>query len=307
MDRHFQNAVPLSPIPGHLGMRIGILIWAICLATTSSFAVNPNEIREDSESEQAEQLDWPIREFPDPESIVGGFNEGERFQFRGQWGIFRKVGQITIATELAENSDPSVLLVKTEARTVGFIKALFPLLLKGSALLDKSKGRILENRVTDEGRSNERDANTQFDFDSGLMRHVDNLRPDKSSNRPLPYGTPLDYASAILQMRGWELEPDKEHPLFIASNGKFYLIEMRTTGTDLLDTKFGEIEAYRIEPISTFPQSRIFREGGKMAIWISKDHRRIPLRLDVKTSIGTASMRLESFDLNGDSVVAFTR
>ena len=99
----------------------------------------------------------------EPESIIGGFNEGERFQFRGQWGIFRKVGQITIATELAENSDPSMLLVKTEARTVGFIKALFPLLLKGRALLDTSKGRILENRVTDEGRSNERDANTQFD------------------------------------------------------------------------------------------------------------------------------------------------
>ena len=63
MDRYFQNAVPRSPIPGHLEMRIGILIWAICLTATSSFAVNPNEIREDSESEQAEQLDWPIREF----------------------------------------------------------------------------------------------------------------------------------------------------------------------------------------------------------------------------------------------------
>ena len=307
MVPYFQNAVPQSTIPGHPGIRLGILIWANCLAVTSSLAVNPNEIREDSESEQAEQLDWPVREFPDPESIVGGFNEGERFQFRGQWGIFSKIGQITIATELAENSDPSMLLVKTEARTVGFIKALFPLLLKGRALLDISKGRILENRVTDEGRSNERNANTKFDFDNGLMYHVDNLRPDKSRNRTLPYGTPLDYASAILQMRGWELEPDKEHPLFIASNGKFYLIEMRTTGVDLLDTMFGEIEAYRIEPISAFPQSRIFREGGKMAIWISKDHRRIPLRLDVKTSIGTASIRLESFDLKVDSVLAFTR
>ena len=136
MDRYFQNAVSRSLIPGYLGMRLGILIWSICLAASSSLAVNPNEIREDSESEQSEQLDWPVREFPDPKSIVGGFNEGERFQFRGQWGIFRKVGQITIATELAENSDPSILLVKTEARTVGFIKALFPLLLKGSALLD---------------------------------------------------------------------------------------------------------------------------------------------------------------------------
>ncbi|MAM91706.1 MAG: hypothetical protein CMI15_09535 [Opitutaceae bacterium] len=306
MDRYLQNAAPQSLSPIRAGIAFCVATWILGLANTSSYGVNPNEIREDTDSEQSEQIDWPEREFPNPESIIGGFNEGERFQFRGQWGILRKVGQITIATEPAENGGPGMLLVKTEARTVGFIKALFPLLLKGSALLDTSKGRILENRVTDDGRSNERDANTRFDFDSGLMLHVDNLRPDRSKERPLPYGTPLDYASAILQIRGWQLEPDREYPLFIASNGKFYLIEMKTTGIDSLNTSFGKIDAYRIEPISAFPQSRIFREGGKMAIWISKDHRRIPLRLDLKTSIGTASMRLESFDLNSDSVVALS-
>jgi len=304
MDRYLQFAALRLPTSAQTGFGLCLVFWALGLASSQSLGVNPNEIREDTESEQSEQLDWPDREFPNPDTIIGGFNEGERFQFRGQWGIFPRVGQITIATEAAENSDPSMLLVKTEARTVGFIKALFPLSLKGSALFDTANGRILENRVTDKGRSNERDANTRFDFDNGLMRHVDNLRPDRTKDRPLPYGTPLDYASAILQIRGWELEPDREYPLFIASNGKFYLIEMRTTGIDSLNTKFGEIEAYRVEPVSAFPQSRIFREGGNMAIWISKDSRRIPLRLDVKTSIGTASMRLESFDLNGDVVVA---
>jgi hypothetical protein len=304
MDRYLQFAVPRLPTSAEAGFGLCFVFWALGLASPKSLGVNPSEISEDTESEQSEQLDWPDREFPDPDTIIGGFNEGERFQFRGQWGIFPKVGQITIATEAAKNGDPSKLLVKTEARTAGFVKSLFPLLLKGRALLDISNGRILENRVTDEGRSNERDANTRFDFDNGLMRHVDNLRPDRTKDRPLPYGTPLDYASAILQIRGWNLEPDQEYPLFIASNGKFYLIEMKATGVDSLNTKFGEIEAYRVEPVSAFPQSRIFREGGKMAIWISKDSRRIPLRLDVRTSIGTASMRLESFDLSGDVVVA---
>ena len=304
MDRFLQTAAPRLPTLSQAGIALGLFFWTCELAVSQAFGVNPNEIREDTESEQSEQLDWPDREFPDPVSIIGGFNEGERFQFRGQWGIFRRVGQITIATEAAQNGDPSLLLVKTEARTVGFVKALFPLVLKGNALLDTSKGRIIENRVTDEGRSNERDANTRFDFDSGLMLHVDNLRPDRTKDRPLPYGTPLDYGSAILQIRGWDLEPNREYPLFIASNGKFYLIEMKTTGIDSLNTRFGDIDAYRVEPVSAFPLSRIFREGGRMAVWISKDSRRIPLRLDVKTSIGTASMRLESFDLNGDAVVA---
>ena len=79
---------------------------------------------------------------------------------------------------------------------------------------------------------------------------------------------------------------------------------MEAKGTETITTQFGKIKAFRVEPVSAYPQSKIFREGGKMAIWVSADDRRIPLRLDVKTSIGTASMRLEAFTLNDIPILA---
>lgn len=271
-----------------------------------AYSLDPSEIREDDDSEEPAEIEWPEREFPDPKLSADGFNPGERFQFRGQWGIFRKVGQITISTEPSELPDPSYLTVKTEAKTTGLIKAVFPLMLRGHTILDSDGGRIIENRVTDKGRSNEKETITRFDFATGMMNHEDKLRPERNKVRELPYPTPLDYASAILQIRGWDLSKGSRHSLFISSSGKFYLIEMETKGIESLSTQFGRIEAFRVEPVSAFPQSKIFREGGKMAIWVSSDPRRIPLRLDVNTSIGTASMRLESFTLKDTSVLAST-
>ncbi len=267
-------------------------------------AINPNEIREDADSEEPTKLVWPQRDFPDPDDVKSGFKPGERFQYRGQWGVFRKVAQITISTEEVQSGDPSLLNVKTEAKTTGFIKALFPLMLKGETLLEPSEGRILENHVTDTGRSNEKDSTSTFDYETGRMKHVDTVRPERNQERDVPYPAPLDYASAILQIRGWDLEADTQHPLFISSNGKFYLIELETKATEIISTQFGKIEAYRVEPVSAYPQSKIFREGGKMSIWVSKDARRIPLRIDVNTSIGTASMRIEEFTLASEALVA---
>ncbi len=281
------------------------LLLAGALATPG-LALDPKEIREDEDSEEPAEIVWPEREFPDPKLSANGFNPGERFQFRGQWGIFRKVGQIVISTEPSSVPEPDFLMVKTEARTTGLIKAVFPLMLEGHTILDSGEGRIIENRVTDKGRSNEKETITRFDFDTGTMNHVDKLRPERNKVKTLPYPTPLDYASAILQIRGWDLAEGSRHSLFISSGGKFYLIEMETKEIESLSTQFGRMEAFRVEPVSAFPQSKIFREGGKMAIWVSSDPRRIPLRLDVNTSIGTASMRLEDFTLSDPVVLAST-
>ncbi len=280
----------------------GLTVSLVAIAQVAG--INPNEIQEDTEAAQPQALDWPERQFPDPSEIRNGINPGEMFQFRGQWGIFRKVGQITISTEVANEERPDLLLVRTLAKTTGFIRALFPLMLEGRTLFQSRDGRIIENRVTDTSRSNEKDALTRFDFDSGLMSHVDSLRPERNQERSFPYPAPMDYASAILQIRGWDLASESRYPLFISSSGKFYLIEMESKGVETISTQFGKMEAFRVEPVSAYPQSRIFREGGKMAIWISNDEKRIPLRLDVNTSIGTASMKLEAYTLNKESIAA---
>lgn len=277
------------------------------IAPAIAAKIDLGEIRDDTGIEQAEGIVWPAWEFPDPKGTASGFKAGERFQFRGQWGLFHKAAQLTISTESTASDDTALLTVRTNLRTLGFVKVLFPLLFEGQTLLQSQKGRILNSRVTEINRSNETDVRTTFDYETGLMRLVDKSRPERNATKSFPYPMPLDYASALLQIRGWELSENSQHSFLISSKGKFYLIEMQTMGIEAIASKYGKTEAFRIEPISALPQSKLFREGGKMIVWISADERRLPLRFDFKISLGTASIRLEEFTLSNESLVAESR
>ncbi len=261
--------------------------------------IDLGEIRDDGPG-QTQIIVWPERDVPDPARTANGFKPGEKFQFRGQWGILRKAALLTISTEAKD----TLLLVKTNVQTLGLAKTLFPILFQGQTLLHTQEGRILNRRDPEGNRSKETDVKTTLDAETGKPILVDKTRPDRNMTKSLPYPVPLDYASAVLQVRGWDLAKDSRHSFLISSKGKFYLIEMQTKEIETIQTKFGKLEAFRIEPTFALPQSKLFREGGKMSIWISADERRIPLRMDFKISIGTASLRLENFTLSDKAPVA---
>jgi hypothetical protein len=95
-----------------------------------------------------------------------------------------------------------------------------------------------------------------------------------------------------------DLAVGKTYPLFVSTKGKFYYAILEVMEIETLDTKIGDVECFRLEPVSSFPVSKVFREGGKMAVWITSDERRIPVRFDVKTSVGNASIRLVDYKLS---------
>ena len=104
LERRFQ----ISLLKSHLNAKcVFIACLLLSVFSTSSFAIDPNEIREDTEANLPKEIVWPEREFPDPKKTADGFNTGERFQFRGQWGIFRKVAAVSY-THLTL---PTILLV----------------------------------------------------------------------------------------------------------------------------------------------------------------------------------------------------
>ena len=283
-----------------------LLLFGALIAPAVAAKINLAEIRDDDGPAQTQEIVWPERSVPDPADTADGFKSGEKFQFRGQWGLLRKAARLTISTH-ATKTDDALLLVKTNVQTLGFAKTLFPILFEGQTLLQPKKGRILNSRVTEISRSRETDVKTTFDYEAGSMSLVDKTRPDRNTTKNLPYPVPLDYASALLQIRGWNLAHDSRHSFLISSKGKFYLIEMQTMETESIQTKFGKLDAFRLEPVLALPQSKLFREGGKMSLWVSADERRIPLRIDFKISIGTASLRLEAFTLSNDTLVAQTQ
>lgn len=246
---------------------------------------------------QEDNLDWPEVEFPEPEIRGKGFKPGESFNYRARWGIFKKAGSMSFSTEALDNAEQPALLVQTKVASSGFIRKLYPLKMHASTVLDAINWRVLRNETESDERSKQRSHVTLFDYERMLMNYEDRLSSEYNHIRELPYDCPVDYASAFLQLRGLDLKVGGVYPVFVSTKNKFYYAQLKVKELETLDTEIGEVECFRLEPISSYPVSKVFREGGKMALWITNDERRIPVRLDVKAPVGTASIRLESYTL----------
>jgi len=259
----------------------------------------------ENEVETTPEHTWPSVDFKSAEERGDGFATNESYTFRMQWGMFRKAGTTSIKTESIPSPDGSIALsVTTRTKSHGLVNSFYPITLETVAILDPKNWRLDKASMQGKEGKRLRDMETVFDYDDGVMRHVDRNYPDRTGLKKLPYPVPLDDSSALLQVRGWDMTLGNKHPLLVCSKGKLYLLEMRVTEKESLKTAFGKREAYRIEPISAYPESKLFREGGHFTIWISADAERIPLRFDVKTNVGIASMLLEAFEINRDSLVA---
>ncbi|MBD5780193.1 DUF3108 domain-containing protein [Pelagicoccus sp. NFK12] len=252
---------------------------------------------DDPKLRQDDNLEWPEVEFPSPEVRGRGFKAGESFEYRAQWGWFRKAGRIAFSTETNDDPEHPALIVKTETASAGMIRKFYPMTLVATTFLDTENWRMLRNETKGKVRSDENSTVTLFDFERALMNYEDKIEPEFNHIRELPYDCPVDYSSAFLQLRGMDLAVGKTYPLFVSTKGKFYYAVLEVMELETLDTDIGEVECFRLEPISSFPVSKVFREGGKMAVWITNDERRIPVRFDVKTSVGNASIRLEEYEL----------
>jgi len=257
-----------------------------------------NDAFEDDPSlRQEDDLEWPEVEFPTPDVRGKGFKAGESFKYRARWGIFKKAGQMSFETEAVTDSEQPALKVETNVSSSGFIRRFYPLKMKASTIVDAINWRILRNETETDERSKQKSHVTLFDYDRMLMNYEDRLASEYNHIRELPYDCPVDYASAFLQLRGLDLELEGIYPVFVSTKNKFYYAELQVMELEELDTEIGEVECFRLEPIRSYPVSKVFREGGKMALWITNDARRIPVRLDVKAPVGTASIRLESYTL----------
>ncbi|MDQ8203127.1 DUF3108 domain-containing protein [Pelagicoccus sp. SDUM812003] len=266
---------------------------------SASAGINGDEFDESTEPDVPDEIEWPEARFADPMERGRAFQPGNEFLFRAQWGIFRKAGSIAITVESASHSDQEEesLQVIMETASAGVIRSFYPMDLESRTSLDPREFRVVRDEVDGIVRSKESRTVALFDYDEGKVVYTDELEPERNKIKKLPYDVTLDYASCILQLRSWDLAVGSRYQMCVNSKGKFYFVELEAVEKDRIRTEFGARDCFRIEPVRVFPQSKTFREGGKMAIWITDDAERIPVRVDVKTSFGTARMLLEEYQL----------
>jgi hypothetical protein len=74
---------------------------------------------------------------------------------------------------------------------------------------------------------------------------------------------------------------------------KLYDFTVKYCGVFILNTKWGEISAIKLQPV--MPDNKMFDGGNSIRVWISNDINRVPLRMEADMFVGKVACDLKSY------------
>lgn len=207
------------------------------------------------------------------------------------------VGDLTFTVE---NSDePGKLMIRAEARSKGTLLKIahYSFLYQYASNIDGRKFRIehTDRKTTEKERV--RNGVADFDYADRRVTYVETdpkepMKPPRKIASDIEEQT-QDVVSGVYALRMLPLAVGKKFDLTVSDSGLVYDVPVRVTARELQKTAIGRVWCYRVEP-DIFGHGRMIEDKGTMAIWITDDARRIPVRSRIDIDFGKVEIRLKS-------------
>ncbi len=124
-----------------------------------------------------------------------------------------------------------------------------------------------------------------------VERDPNNLeRGDRTASAAFS-GQVQDVLSAIYYLRTRPLTVGKSFEITVSDSGKVYQVPVLVVEKRRKNTVLGKVEAVRIDP-QLFGPNRMLTGDGQFSIWLTNDHRRIPVSARIKLKYGTFDITL---------------
>ena len=117
-----------------------------------------------------------------------------------------------------------------------------------------------------------------------------------------------DMVSVFYFLRNYyEINTSEDNNDFIIDmffDSENYKLKIRYLSTEIINTNFGKVLCYKIQP---YVQSgRVFKKNESLTMWITADMNRIPIRIKADLIVGSVRVDLESFsNLNNPFEIKF--
>lgn len=206
-----------------------------------------------------------------------------------------KVAKQDSKTPNSENTNP-VFNITAEAVSKGFAPKLFGIHFRQlvDSLVDPTNFHPVKNTKLDEQGKRVRKSETVFDNTSGKFTwsETDPNQPNKPPRIVTGdlKGYPQDLASAFYFIRLQPLKVGENFTIPLHDSGVVHDIAVKVTERKQLKTILGKVWAVKTEP-DIF--GKVLNGEGTVYIWFTDDARRIPIKLEVKHSIGTVNFKLK--------------
>ena len=96
--------------------------------------------------------------------------------------------------------------------------------------------------------------------------------------------TPVQYA-ALVAIRTLTFVPGASTSMNVADSGYLYRVTLNVTGKEAVQTGLGTVPAWKVVPAIRDAKGQAVGRG--MAVWISDDARRLPLKMQAQLPVGS--------------------
>src|SRR5256885_4590981 len=194
------------------------------------------------------------------------FKVGEKLTYDVAWSSFVTAGIAVTEVETKQPTRRSIAYhIVADGRPIPFVARLYALHYHVDAPLDAYS--LLPDRAT-------------VDIEEGSRKRT---RTKEFDRRVEPQA--LDALSAIYALRAAPLRPGLRVTWPVVENGATYTVRLETSAPEQVRTPIGTMPAWKVTPTATDENHQ--PAGRNMAIWISTDARRLPLKLQAELPVGT--------------------
>jgi uncharacterized protein DUF3108 len=213
------------------------------------------------------------------------FRIGETLTYDVSWSSYLVAGTaVTTIKEKRRSLDSTAYYMVAEARPTPLLSSLYALYYKLDTLLDAYT--LLPQRgsvYAEEGKRH--DLKTTL-FDRKAQRAFFEYQSTTRVKADFPIAASTqDALSAIYALRTLPFKAGVHLAMPVSNDGLKYTMTLDVAGPERVVTRLGENAAWKVIPVVADEKGEAV--GKNLAIWISNDARRYPLKMQAELPLGT--------------------
>jgi hypothetical protein len=220
------------------------------------------------------------------------FVPGETLTYDVSWANLVTAGTAVIRVGQKRPSFNSTAYeITADGRPLPLLARLYPVYYKMDSLLDTTTLLAQWTGLYTEENSRKRQTHMRFNRTAGRIEYEMTTEPVSRADLPAPSGV-QDGLAALYMLRARELRAGQRFTVPVADDGSLYAVEFSVAGSEQAVVPLGSMDAWKVAT-SVLDEDRQ-PVGQNIAIWISTDPRRLPLKIQADLSVGTFVLALRA-------------
>lgn len=215
------------------------------------------------------------------------WNVGEHLEFSVDYSFYRAGTATMSIVETLDVNGGECYHIKTTAHSNDFISKIYKVRDEVNSYID-TKG-LFSRRFEKKLREGKYKSDQFIDFYHDRLIAL-NTRP-KYAVTEIPIYV-QDILSSMYLLRTYDLQVGRDEYIEVYADGKVYPLRVIVHGKERVDVPAGRYRCLKVEPV--LMSEGIFKQKGKLTIWLTDDKLKIPVKMTSKVMIGSIGVNLES-------------